>query len=170
MSDSDILDDLDLDYPEELEQTIMKPDEDMMEAVQEEQDLLAPKPEAQPQVDPVMDGFENLKGKPSDKQIEDWKGQHGKVFTVGLDTDEYYVFRSLRRQEWRNLMKVLAKYEDEMKKKEHVVARAVLWPDLKVSGAMARLSAGTPDTIYELVLQASNFLMPQEALTLVRKL
>jgi hypothetical protein len=140
-----------------------------LDLTEEEEALLKRVVEKQGQQDPIMNGFKSLTTKPSEAQIEEWKRQHGKVFTIGFHQDEYYIFRSLKRLEWRNLMKALTKQEDDAKRKEAICLRAVLWPTLNPQ-SLAEVSAGTPDTLYEMILQASNFLMPQEALTCVRKL
>lgn len=142
---------------------------DTSDLTEDEKALLKKIQDKQATVDPIMEGFANLPGKPSDEQIEAWKKQFGKIFTIGLNEDEFYLFRPLRRLEWRNLMTALAKQQDEMKKKEAIVQRAVVWPKLtpeKIGG----LTAGAPDTLYEMILQCSNFLLPQEAMACVRKL
>jgi hypothetical protein len=171
----DLIDELGLDLVDEeglTEQVPMQPDLDnpMLDGLTEEEKEVAQKVlEKQAQTDPIMEGFRALQDKPSDAQIEEWKKQFGKVYTIGLNEDEYFLFRPLRRLEWRNLLKALAKQTDEMKKKEAICQRAVLWPTMSPD-SMSRLPAGTPDTLYEMVLQASNFLVPQEALACVRKL
>lgn len=143
--------------------------EDLMETEEvQEEDLDVKKNE--PLKDPLMEEFKLLEGRPSDEQIDQWKAQHGKVFIIGLDADEYYMFRPMRRLEWRRLIKTLEKQQDDSKYKEAIVMQAVLWPDMKAPGKMASVGAGVPDTLHEMILQASSFLMPQDALQLVRKL
>jgi hypothetical protein len=142
---------------------------ELSDLTEDEKALLKKVQEKQAQIDPIMGGFKLLTNKPTEEQIEVWRKTYGKVFTIGLDEDEYYIFRPLRRIEWRSLMQALSKQPDELKRKEAIVQRAVLWPALtpdKVSG----VSAGTPETLYEMILQCSNFLLPQEAMQCVRKL
>ena len=58
---------------------------------------------------------------------------------------------------------------DSFKKSEAIVAKGVLFPVLNQQN-MNVLSAGTVETLKELILQASNFMAPEYATQLVRKL
>ena len=88
----------------------------LSEDLTEEEKKVAEKIAArQNQTDPIMEGFFHLSEKPSDEQIESWKKQHGKIYTIGLNEDEYFIFRPLRRLEWRNPLRAFAKQSDEMK-------------------------------------------------------
>jgi len=135
----------------------------------EEEKLVEKIKQKQIQEDIIMNGFKALGGKPSDEMIEEWKKVHGKIFTIGFDSDEYYVFRPLKRLEWRNLTAQLAKQPDESKRQEAICIRSVLWPKLDPMVINNGL-AGSVSSLYEVILQASNFLAPQEALACVRKL
>ncbi len=166
--------DLGLDFDEEQAAEAELPglseeDPSLADLTDEEKEVFKKVMQKQSQQDPILLGFKNLEAKPTEAQIEEWKRIHGKVFAIGFNDDEYYVFRPLRRLEWRNLMKALVKQDDESKRKEAICQRSVLWPSLTPDN-LAKSMAGTVDSLYEMVCQASNFLAPQEALACVRKL
>ena len=58
---------------------------------------------------------------------------------------------------------------DDFKKSEAIVAKGVLHPVLS-NVNIGALSAGTVDTLKEVILRASNFMPPELAMSLVRKL
>lgn len=118
--------------------------------------------------DPVIQLFKELKNRPSDEEIEALKAQVGEVYFVALSETENFLFRGIRRQEWRTLTSKIQKL-DEMKKTEAIVIKAVLYPKLDQL-TINMLSAGVVDTMRELILQASNFMTTEYAMRLVRKL
>jgi hypothetical protein len=123
-------------------------------------------PDREQNRDLVMEEFGTIEGKPDASQIEQWKQQHEEVSLVGLSAEEMYIFRPIRRIEWKALRSAAS---DEENFKEAVVGKAVLWPKIGL-GWFASSRAGTTDTLYELILLNSNFLSPDMAVALVRKL
>lgn len=119
--------------------------------------------------DPIMEFYKQLETKPSDEQIEMWKEQVGDVYFAQISEQEYFVFRAIKRKEWRDLLKRLEQVKDPLKQDEAIVMKGVLYPqldNLKVN----LLSAGSVNTMKDLIMQASNFLSAEYALQLVRKL
>jgi CRISPR/Cas system CSM-associated protein Csm2 small subunit len=119
--------------------------------------------------DPIMEFYEQLQEKPNQEQIDSWKEAVGDVYFAQISEKEYFVFRAIKRKEWRDLLKRLEQVKDPMKQDEAIVMKGVLYPkldNLKINA----LSAGTINTMKELVMQASNFFPPEYALQLVRKL
>ena len=119
--------------------------------------------------DPVLQAMKDMENAPSDEMIEDFKNRTGdQAYFITLSDKENFVFRPIRRQEWRTLMTNIAKL-DEFKKSEAIVAKGVLHPVLSNINIGA-LSAGTVETLKEMILRASNFMTPEEAFRSVRKL
>ena len=119
--------------------------------------------------DPILQALEDMKDKPTDAQITSFKERTGdEVYFISLSEKENFLFRPIRRQEWRTLMATIAKLDD-FKKSEAIVAKGTLHPVLS-NVNIGALSAGTVDTLKEVILRASNFMPPDMAVSLVRKL
>ena len=121
------------------------------------------------QQDPVMEFFEQLETKPTQEQIDHWKSEVGEVYFAKISDSEHFVFRAIKRKEWRDLLRRLEQVKDPLKQDEAIVMKGVLHPKLDTFNVNI-LSAGTINTMKELIMQASNFLPPEYALQLVRKL
>lgn len=135
---------------------------------EEEDKILNELLEKKKQEDVILKTYKSLENKPSDEEINLWKQKFGDIYLVSLSERENFVFRALRRQEWRQLMTQVAKLP-EAKKTEAIVMRGILYPKMSEAN-VAVLTAGAPDTIRNLILEASNFLEPERAVQLVRKL
>jgi len=119
-----------------------------------------------PMTDPIMDQWKDRKRGPSDEQIEGWKQQFGECYLMSFSPDEPFVFRPINRLEYRNL---LQKAKDDGQFQEMVVQRCVLWPSVGTE-ILTGGKAGTIPTLYGVIMEGSNFLDPNEAVMLVRKL
>ena len=104
----------------------------------------------------------------SDEQVAQWKTVHGEVYLVSFSEKENFIFRPIKRQEWNHLMTQIAKIPEE-KKTEAIMMKAVVWPKLSDSN-ISSVSAGTPEALKALILEASNFIPPERAVQLVRPL
>jgi hypothetical protein len=134
----------------------------------DEEKLLAQLLKKKEAEDQIFRTFRSLESKPSQEQIDDWKAKFGDVYLVSLSQHENFIFRALKRQEWRQLIAQVAKMP-EAKKTDAIVMRGVVWPKLTES-TIAVLTAGAPETIRSLIFEASNFIEPERAVQLVRKL
>ena len=112
--------------------------------------------------------LENYEKKPTEQEVEKFKNMHGEVYFISLAEKENFIFRPLKRHEWRSLMAKVAKVDD-FKKAEAVVIAGVVWPKLSEITTSA-LSAGSIDALRDMILEASNFMTPDRAVQLVRKL
>ena len=151
------------DMPEEDQE-----DEMLADLTPEEKALLDKIQKKQMEQDYVIQTFKELENRPSDLQIEEFKSQVGDVFLLSLSEHENFVFRPIKRLEWRTLMQRIQKL-DEMKKAETVIMKACLWPKLDQQNINV-LTAGSIETLRDMVLQVSNFMAPEMAVQLVRKL
>lgn len=104
---------------------------------------------------------------PSATTIEAFKATHGDVFLSALNDDELFLFRALTRKEHRklNLDVTEAKIVGDAFEEE-VVKTCLLWKSVKSLDD----KAGTIPSLFEQVMQNSNFLAPQLLSNLVTKL
>jgi len=118
----------------------------------------------------IIQTFKKLEQRPTDEQIEALKAKHGDVYLVSLSEKENFLFRPLKRFEWKDLMQRFEKAKlSEAQRTDGIVMAGVVWPQLNQNNINA-LTAGASDTIRNLILEASNFMEPERAVTLVRKL
>lgn len=118
--------------------------------------------------DLIMKTYLALEKKPTEEEVEKFKNIHGEIYFISLTEKENFIFRPLKRHEWRSLMTRVAKIDD-FKKAEAVVIAGVVWPKLNEI-AVSALSAGSIDALRDMILEASNFMTPDRAVQLVRKL
>lgn len=100
---------------------------------------------------------------PTTEEIEGWKTKYGDIFVSAFSEDELFVFRPLNRREHRELQESAQSEQDF---EEKCVRRALLW----TSVADLEQKAGTIPTLFEQIVQSSNFMAPQLAASLVVKL
>jgi hypothetical protein len=118
----------------------------------------------------ILQTFKSLERRPSNEEIEVLKAKHGEIYLVSLSEKENFLFRALKRQEWRELMQRFEKSKlSEQQRTEGIVMSGIVWPVLNQANINI-LTAGAPETIRNLILEASNFMEPERAVTLVRKL
>lgn len=122
--------------------------------------------EEEERLDPVMLAWGANESKPKDAQVEEWKRLYGEVFMIALDEEEMYVWRPLARHEYKALMQA-AQHEQTFM--EQVVQKCVIWPMITPEWLMGG-KAGTVTTLHSVIMEGSNFLPPEVAMTLVRKL
>jgi len=134
----------------------------------EEKALLAKIEKKQREQDHIIQTFNDLAEKPSEERIEHFKQQAGDVYLGSFSDHENFIFRPIKRLEWRNLTQKIQKL-DPLKQSEAIVMKACLWPEMNQHNINV-LTAGAVETLKELILQASNFMAPEVAMQLVRKL
>ena len=136
----------------------------------EEEKMLEELLEKKKQSDFIMQTFKSLEKRPSENDIDQLKLKHGDIYLVSLSEKENFLFKPIKRHEWRELMQRFEKAKlPEYQRTEGIVMAGVVWPVLNQSNINV-LTAGAPDTIRNLILEASNFMEPERAVTLVRKL
>lgn len=106
-------------------------------------------------------------GAPGATQIDGWKAAHGDIFLSALNDDELFIFRALNRKEHRSLNAAIAEGKLAPESMEEEVVRlCLLWKSVKDLDS----KAGTLPSLFEQVMQNSNFLAPQLLSNLVTKL
>lgn len=104
---------------------------------------------------------------PSTETIDSFKATHGDIFLSALTDDEVFIFRTLTRREHRKLTSDINQgiFPPESLE-EQVVDFCVLWKSI----TDLELKAGTIPSLFEQIMQNSNFLAPQLLSNLVTKL
>ena len=156
-----------MDEPLAEDLNLIDEDEDIEMSEEDELELRRLQAKAQKQ-DMILRIFTSLQEKPSQEEIEGFKHQYGECYLVSFSEQENFLFRPLKRQEWRTMMTQTAKL-DEFKKSEAIVIKGIVWPALNNIN-IGGLTAGTVETLRDLILEASNFMTPDRAVQLVRKL
>ncbi len=117
-------------------------------------------------VDPILEQWKVREKGPSDEQIEAWKEQFGECYLMSFDPRESYVWRPVTRIEYKT---ILQSAKDDAHFMEMVVQRCVLWPEIDVA-QLTGGKAGTIPTLHSVIMEGSNFLDPDQAVMLVRRL
>ena len=139
----------------------MEPD---LENINEEQKEEQKEPSLADKLRGLLSEFDDA---PSAAEVDAFKAKHGDVFLSALNDDEVFLFRALTRKEHRKLNADVAEAKiagDAFE--EEVVKICLLWKSIKSIDD----KAGTIPSLFEQVMQNSNFLAPQLLSNLVTKL
>jgi hypothetical protein len=113
----------------------------------------------------LLSEFDNA---PGAAEIEGLKAKHGDVFLSALNDDEVFLFRALTRKEHRTVNAAAAEGKIQGEAfEEEIVKTCLLW---KSSPESLENKAGTIPSLFEQIMQNSNFLAPQLLSNLVTKL
>jgi len=144
-------------------------EEDQVEELEEEEEeavVLDP-------IDALLMDFPNA---PQKEVIEKWKAHFGSVHAFVPNGNEAYLFRPLRRVEYTNIAKDIARLREtaaaqadpsmvETTTHEKVVSAAMLWPnDLGSLEKIQNSPAGLFTTLFELIMRTSHFIAPEQAM------
>jgi hypothetical protein len=106
---------------------------------------------------------------PDAKQLGDWKNMHGNIFLFQI-SDDIYVYRYLKRQEWSQMMANPALQKmTQIQISDIIVEKCLLYPRLTPE-RKAFMPAGAPDTIAEQIKMQSQFLDPVQVANITIKL
>lgn len=141
--------------------------------------------EEQEDIDPIEYIQANFEGAPSDREVEIWRDRHGDVFVTLFTDDEVFIWRTVRRLEYKNIMSMVAQADQAVAKTQGAAAnidegrnarfieelckRCVLWPEINAD-QLSFSKAGSFDALANLILEASNFIPHGLAMRLTRKL
>lgn len=101
---------------------------------------------------------------PSKEKIDEWKEKFGEVY-VATFGEEKYIYRPLKRFEYKQILQVGQNPESRTFAEEKVAEKCVLWPEIDVS-KVSILKAGTVSTLVDLIMAASNFGVTEEPVKL----
>ena len=111
-----------------------------------------------------------LDNKPSQQQIDAWKGQYGEVFVVALMDESLHVFHAINRADWSSLQTRAAEAAQEgnqLDQEEELVRETLLWsttPDDLLA------KAGTVQSLAGTITEHSNFMDSRLVAALTAKL
>jgi hypothetical protein len=97
---------------------------------------------------------------PSQEQINEWKGKHGELLLAKFSEEEKYIYRPLRRFEYKQIM-ALGQGDNKTFSEEKVVQMCVVWPTIDPT-KIHSFKAGTISTMVDLIMSASNFGISEE--------
>jgi len=103
-------------------------------------------------------------GGPTQVQIDEWKVKFGDVFVAKFSAEEKYVYRPLRRFEYKQILSV-GQQDNKAFAEEKVVQMCSLWPVVDPT-KISTYKAGTVSTLVELIMAASNFGISEEPVKL----
>ncbi len=106
-----------------------------------------------------------ISGGPTQQEIDEWKTKFGDIF-VATFGEEKFVYRSIRRFEYKNIMQLGTQDVDNRTFLEEKVAKmCIVWPEIDAS-KLPTLKAGTISTLVDLIMTASNFGITEEPVKL----
>ena len=106
----------------------------------------------------------NVENGPTQEQVNDWKAKHGEVLVASFSQDEKYVYRPLRRFEYKQIIGI-GQTENKAFAEEKVVQMCVVWPTIDPT-KISTFKAGTISTLVDLIMSASNFGITEEPVRL----
>lgn len=111
---------------------------------------------------------ENQKDAPSLAVLESWKIKHKSIYIsqISVDSDQYYIFTTIKRNTYKQLQASGALDDDE-KSNEVLVDKCLLYPQPSTSWRLT-CDAGIITTLGKQIAYKSGFVSPQEALSLIK--
>ena len=97
---------------------------------------------------------------PTQEQIDEWKSKYGEIF-VATFSDEKYVYRPLKRFEYKQILAVNQTPDARTYAEEKVAEKCIVWPKIEPA-KLSTLKAGTISTLVDLIMAASNFGITEE--------
>lgn len=104
-------------------------------------------------------------GGPTGAVVDSWKAAHGKIYVTSFGPEEHFIWRTLTRYEYRQLVKQLeqgvasgqiTQAEANMNNEEAICERVLLFPAMN-RVEMAKEMAGVASIISQEVMEASAF-------------
>jgi hypothetical protein len=127
-------------------------------------------PAAEPTVEDPMDYIASLPGGPSKEELQRLKQMFGEIYFLPLEGSTVFVFRYLNNFEWeREIGTQPQLMQNQEALKTAVLSRCVLWPKLTPE-FMNSKQAGLPGLLFDVIMKASYFIEPADALMMVQKL
>lgn len=127
-------------------------------------EVFAPEEDEPTWTDPNTSPNEELwLGGPTFEQVEAWKKEHGDIYVTSVTPDTHYVWRTIKRSEYRNIVKELERRvgqgtitqaEATMDNEEMISSICILFPKIDLQ---ADDMAGVAAIISQEVLEASGF-------------
>lgn len=119
-------------------------------------------------VEDLLQMLEGIEGAPNRLDLDQWKAQYGKFFASSIHGDDIYIWRTLKRSEYKQFAQSGA-MEYEHIFKESVVRKCLLYPQPTPEFVVAG-DAGVIPTLFEQIYFQSGFVNIDHALSLIRRI
>jgi len=109
---------------------------------------------------------------PNAEKVAEWKARHRRVRLLPLSDEEVYFVRPIKRNEYKALLHTAQTSGGEDMEsflRERIVGQCVLWPKMDTA-QFSDSFAGTIDALYQIIMDASNFVSQEALFTVVREL
>lgn len=123
-------------------------------------------PEASP-LDELEQLLSNQEDAPDRMDLEQWKDIHGKFYASSIDGDDVYVWKSLKRFDYKSIAASGAMEKQETFENS-VVRKCLLWPRPTPEFFQAG-DAGTIPTLFKQIMHQSGFIPDDVALSMIRR-
>jgi len=101
---------------------------------------------------------------PSQKEVDEWKSKFVEVYVATFGTEKY-LYRPLRRFEYKQILQVAQTPDNRTYTEEKVAEKCIVWPTIDAT-KLSTLKAGTISTLVDLIMAASNFGITEEPVKL----
>lgn len=118
-----------------------------------------------PNIKEVLGGFP---GAPQQSQLDEWKTQYGNIFVTAFSEEEIFVFRPIDRATWTKLQRSFAEAGGTADAEAETVKAVMLFSSL--APEVLEQKAGTFSSLYNTIMEHSNFIPPQFASALTVRL
>jgi len=102
-----------------------------------------------------------IEGAPTQEQIDAWKIKHGDIFVAPFSPTEKFIYRSIKRVEYKQLVDLNISTDNRAFAEERVAQQCILWPEI-TAASLPTMKAGTISTLVDLIMAASNFGINEE--------
>ena len=92
---------------------------------------------------------------PSNEEVDAWKLQYKTVYATEIDGSGVFVWRTLNRKEFKELMKI--ETTDPLAREEKLCDLCILWPEGLDEESFQEGDAGVPTILAEQIMERSGF-------------
>lgn len=153
------------------EQEVYVPPQATIEEIAEYEEYIVP--EIDPRTKRLIDLHEAIAEVDPDNAplvsvLEAWEARHKVLYCskVSQDSDQYYVFTTIKRNDFKKLQET-GTFDNEEKGNEVLVEKCVLYPKVTTAWRMTS-DAGIITTLGKQIAYKSGFVSAQEALALIK--
>lgn len=119
-------------------------------------------------MDKVLYALKDTKGAPDANQLNEWKAIHGNFYMSSVDGTTIYIWKTLKRTEYKNMMASGAT-NNTFTLEEYVVRRCLLWPKASPE-FLAGSDAGVVTTLFKQIQWQSGFISDEESIRMIEKI
>lgn len=111
----------------------------------------------------LLSNFENA---PTLYDLEGWKDQWGVIHMSSVSGEDIYIWRTIRRQEYKQMAKT-GMLNEKTRMEDTIVRKCLLYPEPK-DKFMSTSGAGIIPTLKDQIMYQSGFISEREALSLIK--